>query len=37
MHNEERQWDLEPGVVMLGALYAISIVAGIISAANGAL
>lgn len=37
MRNEERQWDLEPGVVLLGALYAISIIAGVVSAANGVL
>jgi hypothetical protein len=35
MRNEERLWDLEPSVILLGALYALSIVAGIFGAAVG--
>jgi hypothetical protein len=37
MRNEERTWDLEPSVILLGALYALSILAGIIGAAGGLL
>jgi hypothetical protein len=37
MRNEERAWDLEPGIVILGALYAITIVAGVVAVASGLL
>ena len=35
MRNEERLWDLEPSVILLGAVYALSIVAGIVGATGG--
>jgi hypothetical protein len=37
MRNEERTWDLEPSIILLGALYAITIVTGIVGVANGLL
>lgn len=37
MRNEERVWDLEPSIILLGALYAITIVSCIASVANGLL